>query len=268
MAVALEQRALAAVLFAISASQPLRQELVLKGGNALARGHGSVRASVDLDFTPVTRFTSLDDASQQAYLRTVCERLTLGLAQAEAQYGLFLTINSSRVLPASRPTRRFPALDIRVGYGARRRKEYASVVYLEVSIEDIICDYEVTQLGDATVLVASLNDIIAEKLRAVLQQVPRDRRRPKDIYDIWYAVTCRSNALDLAQIAKYLIAKADGRLDRVAKAMFLDPDVRARSSAGYDQIKDTLEDEAHFPDFDVAFEALIGLVARLKIPDQ
>jgi len=86
--------------------------------------------------------------------------------------------------PAARTHAPSPYCEVKVSYTEREDRDppYSDVVKLEVSLNEIVCDAEYAPLGEANLHVSSLNDIVAEKLRALLQQVERGRSRSGEGY--------------------------------------------------------------------------------------
>ncbi len=92
--------------------------------------------------------------------------------------------------------------------------------------------------GSLPLRVSTAEDIVAEKLRAVLQQALRNRTRRQDLLDI--AALLRAGVpLDPARVAAYLLRKAAAREVAVSRAALLDPDLLARASVDYEQLAGT-----------------------------
>ncbi len=72
--------------------------------------------------------------------------------------------------------------------------------------------------GRSKLRCCSLEDIIAEKLRCLLQQVIRKRRRPQDVFDIARAVRARSD-VDRKRIGEFLLKEVRGAADRGGEIM-------------------------------------------------
>ena len=273
----LESEASKAVLFAFSAVPYLRKGCVLKGGNALKMAYQSPRTSVDLDFTLANDFTT-DAEAHEKLLHDFCESLKKGLSRAELRYPFTLRIVRAVVRPQDQDPRTFPGFEIKIGYADKRRNYSPGAIdrhlqhntlKIDISLNEVICENAPFQLGEFAISIATLNDIIAEKLRAILQQVPRKRNRPGDFYDIWYFFTHHSAALDLDKISAYLLDKTEGREKqelRISKEAFENPEVHQRGSVRFELLGDTID--GAMPTFEEASRALMKLVADLKIPDR
>jgi predicted nucleotidyltransferase component of viral defense system len=92
----------------------------------------------------------------------------------------------------------FPAVEAKFAYAISGSKQEEAldkgtctdVLYADVSFnEPISCVQSVKMKGaDSEILVYSLNDLLAEKFRALLQQVTRDRNRRQDVFDLYYLI--------------------------------------------------------------------------------
>lgn len=264
--------AIFAVLEAISTDEFLSGEFVLKGGNALKLAYYGIRASVDLDFTAVEPRPNQTGRESRAILDKFCMRLDSALSKVAGRHG-FVRMNVQRSIlrPPNVDPRHFPALEINVGYTKLTNRDgpFSDIVKLEITLNDVVCEDEYIEVKSVEVHVSSLDDIIAEKLRALLQQIPRNRNRPRDVFDIWFYTT-RVRTLDIRFISSFLQAKCNGRdgLGVVTKQMFLNPELRTRAAVGYDEIETTLPERSEFPTFDMAFDQVLAFVDILNLPDQ
>ena len=109
----------------------------------------------------------------------------------------------------------------------------------------------------------SLEDILAEKLRSLLQQKTRNRNRWQDVYDICTYV--RRARFDRAKIADFLQRKSSIREIEVRKSSF-DEEVRERAAFDYDIHVKTEAPRDIIP-FDNAWKAVKSLVGSLDIPE-
>jgi len=110
-----------------------------------------------------------------------------------------------------------------------------------------------------------LEDIIAEKLRALLQQTIRDRNRPQDVYDIARYWQEPNADLDTAKISDYLKRKSNLRDIAVTKSSF---DASVCEKAAFDYEKRIMDQaSSHFLSFDDAWTNVLDLVKSLDIPD-
>jgi predicted nucleotidyltransferase component of viral defense system len=136
------------------------------------------------------------------------------------------------------------------------------VVEVEVSMNDPIYHCEVARHGARSLRVSTAEDIVAEKLRALLQQPGRNRRRRQDVLDI-AVVLADGPELDLAVVREALLVKARARGIEPTPALFLAPEIRERASTDYGALNPTTR--RRFIPFDEAWAAVLELVAALGL---
>jgi predicted nucleotidyltransferase component of viral defense system len=142
------------------------------------------------------------------------------------------------------------------------RNNISTVIDVEISFNDLICETCVWT-GVSSVRVSSLDDILAEKLRSLLQQRTRNRNRSQDVYDI--AKYVRQHTLDRDKIGRFLMEKANVREIDVRKSSF-DDVIRTMAFEDYDaRIREQAPN--HFIPFDDAWRDVVSLVQSLNIPD-
>lgn len=141
------------------------------------------------------------------------------------------------------------------------------IIPIEISINEPICDSTVFTIDEncAPLRVSTREDIVGEKLRALLQQPIRRRTRPQDLLDIALVVQ-RNPDLDRDQVAAFLLAKAAARNVPVSRAAFRDLEVVERAAVGYDELEATTR--SIFIPFDDALTTVLGLVDELSFPEE
>lgn len=173
-----ERQATEIVLTAIGGMQGYGSRFFLKGGVLMSVVYESPRATADMDFT--TNLKASPDLP--AKLR---EELGLALPRAAARLGypdLVLRVQTVKERPRAfgSAVMSFPALDIKVAYARRGHGEHRlaagqapQVIDVEVTFNEPIHHTEVIRLGVAgpSFSAYAVTDLIAEKLRALLQQV-------------------------------------------------------------------------------------------------
>ncbi len=205
------------ILAGISALDSLRDTLVFKGGMALKKCYfGDYRFSEDLDFTGIADVPigqAMEKAVREAChvavslldeyapVEIICERYT----EKEPHPGGQEAFTIRAQLPwQKRPDTRVmieTSVDERVLRPAEKRK--------------IIHEYG--EPLDTTVQVYSLEEIVAEKLRAILQHVEKvekrgwSRSRARDYYDLWRVFESYSDQMDLSDFVPFLQQKCASR---------------------------------------------------------
>lgn len=253
------------VLRAIADSNELSRILVFKGGNALDFVWHPNRSTRDLDFS------ALENKLTEEELRALFQR-ALDVAGQELE--ITFRVQSIHRNPPGED-RTFPTYQIKVGYALsddkrlqlqiKNQEAVPQVVPVEISINEVVCDFqEVDFDGINDLKVSTREDIVAEKLRALLQQLVRNRSRKQDLLDL--SVQLKSGeVLDTGKVAAYLQAKAVGRDVVVAKSTYRTPEVWARAGESYESLRATARNE--FVPFPEAQELVLRFVDILQIPD-
>ena len=253
------------ILRAITNSRMLGSILVFKGGNALDFIWQPNRSTKDLDFS------SLDSGLREEQLRAALQQ---GLDAMWRVFDVALRVQRlNRQPPGEGKT--FVTYDVTIGYALpddtnnRKRLEQGqpskSVIPLDISLNEPICDYQPVDIQAAQPLrVSTLEDIVAEKLRSLLQQLLRDRQRRQDLLDI--AVLLRRHVkLDRARVAEYLKRKAEARNVPVSRAAFNNPEIARRARVDYGALQQ--KTRRTFIPFDEALAELLAFVQQLDIPE-
>jgi predicted nucleotidyltransferase component of viral defense system len=254
------------VLESIASVPSLAGLIVFKGGNALRFIYGNRRSTLDLDFTARGAFP--DDSER------IRAHLDEALRFAFSRFRVKAKCQRVKRNPRN-PAKTTPTYDISVGYLLPTDRQYqnfdelqsvAATIDVEISINEVVCEavaYELYPEG-RILYVCSLEDILAEKLRALLQQPIRKRSRPQDVFDIASMIRQAGGGLDLAKVSDFLLQKAAARDIQPRKGSF-DDIVRALAVEGYDaQIGPNTPD---FIIFDEAWSQVLEFVSKLEIPD-
>lgn len=185
-----DQRAVIHILLhAIGSSENLRTSMIMKGGNLLGIRYASKRYTKDIDFSTGMKYREFDEDS---FKRDLSEAL---IASAGAlSYPYHCWVQRMRIEP--NPEGTYPTLKINIGYAntsvEKERKWIESgisqkVLNIDYSFNEATYNNEIIQISDdASIIAYSIEDVMAEKIRSVLQQPVRKRNREQDIYDINY----------------------------------------------------------------------------------
>ena len=259
-----------AILASIASFQPVSRSLVFKGGNALDLARLPNRSTRDLDFSIDHSQTS--DAFLVSTNKSALSPIFLA---ADSLFGVLLAVNSVIIRPPG-GSRTRQSIDIRIGYAladeirlrARMQLGKASnqVVPIEISTNEVICattDWAVAGPGQ-TLRVSTFEEIVSEKLRALAQQVSRNRTRPQDVLDIAVIVQTVPD-LAMGDIASFLIRKAEIRDITISRQTFSDEQLWQRARVGYDALQSTVR--TVFIPFEEARLIVLALVAKLNLPE-
>ena len=187
-----ERQASEIILNATGMLDEFKDKIFLKGGMLMGVVYDSPRQTSDLDFT-----ISLPPENG------IGNRLRTELDQAMVRSAVRLgypDIVCRTQTVAAQPRKdslergKFPALKMTIGYARRGsveerqldRRRCSKVIELDLSFNEPVGSWQIVKLGQhgSLINVYSLRDMIAEKLRALLQQTGRNRNRRQDVYDI------------------------------------------------------------------------------------
>jgi predicted nucleotidyltransferase component of viral defense system len=201
------------LLAGVSRVDALRDTLVFKGGTALKKCFfGDYRFSEDLDFSGMGSFPTGD--KMEAAIREVCEMATSLLDEYAPVEIVFERYTERDPHPAGQE-----AFTIRVRLPWQRTPQ--TRVMIETAVDEKILKpvekrsiiHEYGEPLHALVLVYALEEIVAEKLRAILQHVEMlqergwTRSRARDYYDLWRVLGVYQNQLHLSDFSSFLQAK-------------------------------------------------------------
>jgi predicted nucleotidyltransferase component of viral defense system len=196
-------------IVALFSDDVLMEQLVLKGGNAISLVHKlGFRSSLDLDFSLTTDFENFDEARERIF-RALKDRFdSAGLVVFDESFMPKPKLNA----PDDRPwwggyELRFKLIDkakyeqfkdkhgkrqtdaLTIGPGQER------VFTVDFSKHEFTDGKMESELDDYLIYVYTLEMVVAEKLRAICQQMPeyslKGRRKPRarDFYDIHLVLT-------------------------------------------------------------------------------
>lgn len=246
------------VLSAIGLAPTLSANLVLKGGTLMALAFGSLRLTGDIDFSADVEPADFDQALTEE-LDALLPKVALRLGYLD----LVCRVQSIRKMPRSEnfEDHSCPALLVKIGSAVRGTPEQVRleqgraprVVQVEISFRDQVYSSQSLLLSGAGAAVRAftLHEVIAEKLRALLQQPIRNRNRRQDVYDIAFLLAGHVlDANDRALIHRILLDKCASREVPVDAAALENPEVVARAQADWNSLKLEL---AELPPFEERF---------------
>lgn len=255
------------ILDAIGHSQSLSAKMVMKGGLLMAIRYDSSRYTRDLDFSTKDKYTS---ESADVLLAELQEGLVT--AENRLPYDTLCRLQSHKIQPKGE-NKTHHSLALKIGFANRSnaaqmaRLEVGTsphVVEIDYSFNEAVFEVEVLELdGGATIHSYTLNNVLAEKMRSLLQQPVRKRNRRQDVYDIWLLLESvpALNAEELAKLHEILVASC--------KSKGIDPDVNSMESEevvsmarkGYQELAADVDGE--LPSFDEAMSKVIALYRSL-----
>lgn len=201
------------VLKAIFQHPLLSKSLVFKGGTALKKCYfGDYRFSEDLDFSAKNDLIFSDE------LTTAIREATLEAGRQIREYAP-LKLSVERYQENEPHPEGQEAFQIRAQYPWQR--EPLTVVMIEISREELILlepvsrklIHEYGEPIEQPITVYALEEIVLEKLRAILQHTKKlherdwNRSRARDFYDLWSIFNTFHEELNLREISPLLERK-------------------------------------------------------------
>lgn len=250
------------VLQAIASNEYLKPRMIMKGGMLLGLRYQSSRFTEDIDFSTSMRYADIDEA----LFRQELEEALL-IASDELPYQVICGVQKLAIQPKDVENATFPSFKLTIGYARRtheaemsrfRNRQSPNTVKIDYSFnENSYAVDHITLADEEEILAYSFTDLVAEKIRSVIQQVERNRARRQDIYDLNLLLdTVTPDEKEKLTILTTLLDKSVGRLPvgTVNPDTLNNPDIRERSSREYELLRDEIEGE--LPDFNQAYDRL------------
>ncbi len=255
-----QRQAAEITLNAIAITAPLNDKLFLKGGILMGLAYGSPRQTYDIDLTADLAVDSDVDDRIRRLLDFAFPRAAAGLGYPD----LIVNIHSvKRQQKAIFEEAEFPALKLKIAYAQRGTSQEKAlldgktpgVIDVDISFNEPIRQIQILELtGGQKLRAYSLIDLIAEKYRAMLQQITRNRNRRQDVYDLHFLIA--NNDLDdaiRAQVLDVFMEKCRSRHIEPTWQSLENPEVKKRSGAEWNTMKLEL---GELPDFEECFKSV------------
>jgi hypothetical protein len=260
------------LLHAIGITPALSGSLVLKGGILMSLAHGSFRQTGDVDFTAIVE--------PQPFAGMLRETINRALPQAAADLG-YVDVRCAvqrfeyKPRPQGFEESTAPALKLTIGYARQgtpdeeRLKDGKSTRVLQVDIsfrETIVHASDITiQEPEVVIQAYDVEEILAEKIRALLQQPIRNRNRRQDVFDINWLITRYQpdGAMRDAVLGSLSVKSADRDVETTRESMD-NTEVRERARSEWNTMK--LEIGGQLPDFDETFDSVLAFYRSLPWP--
>ncbi|NKI18043.1 nucleotidyl transferase AbiEii/AbiGii toxin family protein [Spongiibacter sp. KMU-166] len=254
------RQAVHTILQGISLQQDLRVCMVLKGGILMAIRYKSRRFTKDID---VSTSYSLADLDQDAVSRQLNDGFAL--ATEILDYGVACAVQRLTIQPKGVKNPSYPSMSIKIGYAYQGTPKHRrlmngqspTVIGIDYSLNEELPNPESLKILNGDELLAySLIDLVAEKLRSLLQQESRNRYRRQDIFDLHLVLTGIANFddEDRGQILASLMTKARSRDIEPHMDSLDNEELRRRAEHEYHTLADDTEGE--LPVFSEAYEVV------------
>lgn len=256
-------------LAALGSTENFRDKIFLKGGVLVGVVYESGRNTADLDFS-----TTLQPSNE--FLEQLEKELVAALPLAAAQVGspgTLIRVQSVKYRPrrGNFVDADAPSIEVKFAFaesGTESENNLKSgnshdIIYADISFNEEIFSVEEICIGETGVsfFAYSKCDLIAEKLRSILQQKIRNRKRRQDVYDLWFIFKNYEVSDDeIGQIRTTFMQKCKSRGFEPNKDSLADSEVIDRSRSEWS----TLEAEvAHLPEFEEAYGTVQVFYDRL-----
>jgi hypothetical protein len=259
------------LLSAVGLTPELKEIMLLKGGALMMLGFNSPRGTQDVDFTvmadPEPFASELEAYLNPALLRSAA---TLGYADLLCRVQKV----KRRPRPAMFEAATGPALSITVAHARRGTSEErrladgqaVAVLQVDLSFKEPVLNAAEARLEKPAVTIRTyaLEEVVAEKFRALLQQPERNRARRQDVFDLAWLVKTAASSFDEEVRGRILTAlreKSAARGITPTIASIDNPEVAQRASSEWDTLKTELESD--LPPFEEAFATTRALYLSL-----
>jgi predicted nucleotidyltransferase component of viral defense system len=257
-----ERQATDIVLNAIAGSENFGKNIYLKGGVLMGIAYHSPRQTMDIDYT-----ISLAPTSGIAEaIRSEFDRMLAGTGILLGYPDILCRVQTFEHKPRKTgfESLSYPSLKFKIAYVRRESRQEIlynkgqcpNVIEIDINFNEPVDDIQILHIqGSSTDLLAySLTDLIAEKLRALLQQKEaiRDRYRRQDVYDI--ASLLRKFSFDETEKKKLLevfLEKCAARHIKPNRESLSDPEVIEHAKSEWNTLK--LE-VGELPSFEECFQ--------------
>lgn len=255
------------ILQGVGQSKELHAKMIMKGGLLMAIRYESSRFTRDIDFSTSEKY---QPGSEAALVEELDQQLLA--ASDHLPYATRCKIQSFEIRPKGEG-KTHQSLKLKIGYADStnqrafqrlQSKQSPRVVEIDYSYNEAVFDIEVFEIEEGVALSTySLHNVIAEKLRSLLQQPIRNRNRRQDVYDLHLLISSdiALEAADLARIHGFFLDSCKSK-DIAPDANSMEQDVIVEMA-----YKDyaTLQDEVDgdLPDFDEAMKSVQGFYRSL-----
>ena len=260
------------ILTAIGTSTALRSTMIMKGGMLMAIRYDSTRFTKDADFSTQARYEKGDD---EAMLKELDQQITL--VNERLSYDTMCRRQRTKMSPVPPEDNDFPGMKLSIGYAPRSSRvqldkllngQSPNVVEIDHSYNEAVFDVEVLRLSDGESICAySFTNLIAEKLRSLLQQPVRRRNREQDVYDLHLLIGMGHPLVDdeRRHLVKLITDSCTSRNIAVDARALCNPEVRAMAEKGYVNLQPMID--GPLPPFSKAYQVVQDFFEALPWPD-
>lgn len=267
------RQAVEVLLTAVSGVPNLRNSLYLKGGVLMAVAYNSPRMTGDIDFTCVVDPVPGAGQTIEAHLNSAMRRAAAKLGNPD----LLCRVQKIEERPRDWSKGTFekgPALSMTVGIARQgthqaellQEKKSPHVLRLDISYKEPIGSFQeiIIEGSEHSVKAYSVTDLIAEKLRALLQQITRKhvRYRRQDVFDIAYILNHFSfSDCEAAAVLEALLLKSTPKGVVPTPESLRDPQVKECAAREWETMQQEIEEQ--LPDFESCYTQVMNFYESL-----
>lgn len=258
------------ILAAISSSSTLSSTMIMKGGMLMAIRYNSSRFTKDTDFSTKEKYTK---DNEQALIKELSQQLDY--VNETLSYDTMCRCQRYEIRP-SRENAVFPTLTLSIGYAQRSKPreltrllagQAPTIVEIDYSYNEAVLDVEVLSISDGVELKAySFLNLIAEKLRSLLQQPIRKRNRRQDIYDLNWLILDSQPLVEneKTQLLQLIIESCSQRNISAERTSFANSEVKEMAEQDYENLESEID--GPLPNFNDAYSRVQNFYESLPWP--
>ncbi len=263
----LQRQATEITLNSIAMVSPLKDQLFLKGGVLMGLVYNSPRQTSDIDLSASIPMSSDVDEDIKSLLDKTFQKAAIKLGYPD----LILKVHSIKKQPKKIfESASYPALKLKITFAKRgtRQEEIlkegraANILDVDISFKEPFQNIQILELtGGQELRAYGLSDLLAEKYRAMLQQVVRNRSRRQDVYDIFLLI--EREELDSTiqnTIYQSLLITCRSRNIEPTQTSLDDPELKRRSYSDWDTMELEISD---LPQFESCFQTVRAFYKNL-----
>lgn len=258
------------IILSVMSKPPFQNTTYLKGGLLMGLVYNSPRETSDIDLTSTLAPTKIDLPALKATLNHLLKKQRTALGYLDLE----LSVQRFQHKPKNYPITEahFPALDITIGYARKGSPDHqklemgksTSTIPIEISFNEPVHDYQLIQINSAPepLKAYSLLELLAEKIRAYLQQEIRHRTRRQDIYDL--SILVQMFDLDKSETEKLheiLIDKCQLRGIEPNQQSLESHSLINRAKKNWDSLEQEID--VPLPTFDTCFKVVLEFYRSL-----
>jgi len=260
-----QRQAIDIALNTIATCQNIANKCSLKGGILMGLLYGSPRLTGDIDLSLAEMPTPDTPEEFCAALDAYFEYVAFELGHPN----ILMRVHSVKRLPKRKfDEATFPGLQLKMTFVDKNNAPQLASFYegrpieiidMDISFNEPAEDLTVLKLSNEREIMAyGLAELIAEKYRALHQQILRKRNRRQDAYDIWYLFGNNEISDDLAtHILERLREKSESRGIIIGPETIAHPDIKNRAKADWNTQKVEIGEE--LPDFELCWKSVLEL---------